>query len=125
MMFSVNIAQDRFTFHCNARDTKSGFAHDCELYLSNHDNYYKIACGTCYYYNRTWESWRFQSVCLQAVQNAIDQKTDELKAEFKAANNYSRMTTKRANDFLLVQAQNDYLQKLELLKNELKTHCYY
>lgn len=86
---------DNYTFVCESRNTRSGFAHDCTLY----DGDFKIASATCYYLNRTWESYRFQSVMNKAVRTAIDDLEKRYLLGFKNKNGYSKMTEKRKADF--------------------------
>lgn len=79
------------SFYCSARDTRSGFAHDTRLYVDGHEE----SVGTCYYLNRTWEHWRFQSVCLTACDNRIECRKDELKEACKYVWNVTRVCGKR------------------------------
>ena len=100
---NINVNDYTFEFICNSRDTKNGFAHDCNLFIND----FNITEAHCYYINRTWESWTFQSVCIEALQNAINAFCEIQKEGFFECHGYKRMTQKRKNEF------NDYLKKLK------------
>lgn len=96
-MRKININYDNslFEFICDTEDTRSGFKHVCNLFINN----IHATAATCYYYNRTWESWDYQTVCIAAVNNLMNEYIEQKKDQFKALHNYSRMTKKRANEF--------------------------
>ena len=52
-------------FICESVDTRSGFAHIAEMYIGN--DMYPYGRGRVNYYNRTWECWRYQTVCKSIV----------------------------------------------------------
>ena len=49
------------------------------------------------YYNRTWESYQYQTVLISAMRNLIE--NIDIKGYFKSLNGYKKMTTKRNADF--------------------------
>lgn len=49
------------------------------------------------YYNRTWESYEYQTVLKSAMRNLIE--NIDIKGYFKSLNGYKKMTTKRDADF--------------------------
>ena len=53
-----------FTARCNSRSTRNGFAHDCEVWDENYNDICKVSC---HYLNRTWESFRFETVIHNAI----------------------------------------------------------
>lgn len=107
MIISVNNDME-FIFNSRSRATKHGFAHDCTLSIfDNNDQWnYEQRKATCYYLNRTWESYRFQSVHIAAINRFIEQRKDELLYNYKYKNNIKRMTKKRLIDFEQI-AEND------------------
>lgn len=110
-----------FSFYCKSRSTRSGFAHDCDLFI-NHDH---EQTAHAYYLNRTWESWRFQTVCITAIGQEIDWRKEVLKSNYKDVHNVSRITKKHAA-IMETEYQNDiYLQNLLACKEELKKGRYY
>lgn len=91
----LKIAGENVSFVCSSRSTRSGFAHDTTLFIDG----VETASATCYYYNRTWEAYRFQTVQKNAVYKAAARKRDQLLAAFKTAHGYKKMTQQRRADF--------------------------
>ena len=56
--FYATINNRQYVFNCYAADTRSGFKHVC---------YCNGTTATAYYYNRTWESFRFESVIISCL----------------------------------------------------------
>ena len=56
----------KYTFYCNASDSRTGFKHECSLFRNDNE----LAEAKINYYNRTWEAFTFQSVMLSAVEKA-------------------------------------------------------
>ena len=95
----------------NSRNTRSGFAHDSEMHI----NGYRYSKNTCYYLNRTWERYRFQSVMQGCIDNAIENCKRILKEEYKAKNGVKRMTEKHQkafNDLLCNDKEYQLLRKI-------------
>ena len=110
----------RFNFYCRTENTRHGFKHIVQLF----ENGIITSTGTCYYINRTWEKWNYQSACLTAMHNKIDKIIDnELKC-FKAYHNYDRMTTKRKEEFNQLISENSYIQVLKAVCDDLNKNCY-
>jgi len=87
--YNGNIGLD---FYCYSADTKHGFKHVCKLYVN--PNYQKYT-ATVYYYNRTWETYRYQTVMQKALKKYIDTLYTELIDNYKNKNDYKKMTKKR------------------------------
>lgn len=104
-----------FMFVCTSRDTRSGFAHDCTLFINNVEK----SEATCYYINRTWEVYQYQTVCLCALNNVISDYIHLMKERYMQANNYKRMTAARAEDFEKTISDNIYLNTLKTVKDQL------
>jgi len=62
---------DGYQVICRSENTRYGFRHLCELTK----NYNVIAKTKACYYNRTWESYEFQSVIHSAINAAFDNRT--------------------------------------------------
>lgn len=90
-IIKINIDGHEFEFVCNSRNTRTGFAHDCTLFINGIEQ----PLATCYYLNRTWERYPFQTVCTTALNKAIDTWLEYMRREFMNAHNYERMSTKR------------------------------
>lgn len=73
----------------------SGFTHHCSLNAPAYDSAENKAC----YYNRTWESYTFQTCMRGAAYNAREYRRGELMDDYKAAHGYARMTAKRRAAF--------------------------
>lgn len=86
----VTVENITFTFYCRAENTRHGFKHVVEMYNGG----YYINEGTCYYLNRTWERWNYQSACIQAVNNELERIYNDTKQCYKLANNVKRITEK-------------------------------
>lgn len=95
-------------FLCKYRKTRNGFAHDAEMYLDGN----WMVDYTCHYYNRTWESWRYQSVCYGCVRRIIWFREQWLKEEYKKANGLSRISGDKHKAALKEMAENDNRMKL-------------
>lgn len=69
------------------------------------------------YYNRTWESWRFQSACRGAVYNLIREARQEAIQEYKYMTGAKRLTEDKKK---AIYAACPGLVTLEALQNELR-----
>ena len=84
----------------DSRATRHGFAHDAKITVWAKNMFCgRHADAHCYYLNRTWESYTFQTVLRQACRAAMAGRADELLAAYKTDNGYQRMTKKRADEF--------------------------
>lgn len=95
--FKIN--DNEIMFINNSRNTRSGFAHDSELFIND----CFICKNSVHYLNRTWECYRYQSSMRGCVYNALEELKASLKEEYKAQNGVKRMTEKhqkRFNDML-------------------------
>lgn len=100
MLFKLNVNEFEFEFHCKYRNTQHGFAHDCKLYFdSNSDGLFKTINATCYYYNRTWECYRFQSAILASLHKLEKAIRDNFRDEYMTKHGYKRLTAKREPAF--------------------------
>ena len=102
---------DNYTFVCNSRNTRSGFAHDCTLYEGD----YEIATATCHYLNRTWECYQYQTVMHKAVRNAMDNIENSCLFVFKREKGYEKMTAKRKEEFEKFLAETEDYGRLKNL----------
>ena len=65
------------------KGTRSGFQHETELYIDGRH----VSAARCYYINRTWERYSYQSVMLQAVHNLQEEETNREKNRFRQQHN--------------------------------------
>ena len=107
-------------FVCDSRNTRNGFAHDATLFVND----CRVSDGHCYYLNRSWESWVYQSACLCAVSNAIADRTARLKSDYKAANGLSRIAGKHKDALAAIISHDNTIAVLNDIKTTLKTKCF-
>ena len=79
----------------NWRGNRSGFVHETELFIDGR----KTAAARCQYYNRTWESYEYQSVMRNAAYNARDRIIERERYQFMDNNGYKRLTAARKAEF--------------------------
>ena len=74
---------NEYNIVCNSQSTRYGFRHLATL----HKNGFEIAKAKCLYYNRTWESYEFESVILKIIdENFSGQEREKFIAQFKDQN---------------------------------------
>lgn len=56
-----------FTFHCRTWETRQAWGHIANIFINGEDH----GETKVRYYNRTWESWTYQSAVIQAVNTMI------------------------------------------------------
>lgn len=117
--FSIN--DHKVTFVNRSENTRHGFKHVSELYIDG--SCYPISTGTRYYYNRTWERYRFQSSMIESVEQLIAEKTVQIKNDLKAKNNWKLINNNR---YMIVNAavENDeQIQLYDSILKYLKDNC--
>ena len=60
-LFTATINGTDYTFGCHTTDTRNGFCHTCYDYESDRTS--KVS-----YYNRTWESFEYETVLRRAIE---------------------------------------------------------
>lgn len=88
----------------HGEDTRYGFRHVCQADFGD---------AICNYYNRTWESYRYQSVLRSAICAAIGRENKRLRDDWMTEHGYQRMTAKRQAEFDAAPPTSDYLQDLQ------------
>ena len=63
----------------NSRGCPSGFMHETELFIDG----WQASDARCYYINRTWERYTYQSVMLEAVDKLQQRETEREKHIFR------------------------------------------
>lgn len=120
----IDIDMVTFTFVCESADTKNGFKHVCNMFEFDRYSNYPVETATCYYYNRTWEKYSFQSAMLAAVQKRIENVIADEKKCFMLANNLKRLAGANKERFEKLVSENGYIDKLQKLKKDLQDNCY-
>lgn len=96
-IFAYQINGHEVQFICTSRNTRNGFAHDAVCIIDGNDD--RTIKATCHYYNRTWERYAFQTVCMRICYERAAQAAEHEKRAFMSARNYQRMTAKRKAEF--------------------------
>lgn len=110
-----------FEFICQCRGTRSGFAHDCNLFVGGRE----LTEAHCHYINRTWEVYEYQSVCVEAINNLIQEHKEAKKIEFCEKYEWKRLTQKRADILDQILECDDYMKTLKECKANLLNKIYY
>ena len=106
------VNENEFSFVCNAKNTRSGFAHTCELYRGTSF----VQKSQCNYLNRTWESYTYQSVMKQTVHCKMEEVKFELVDNYKRENNVKRIKQETKE---LIYSQSEELKLYNNLLNTL------
>jgi len=104
-----------YTFLCNYRGTRNGFAHDAELYAGD----CRIGVSTAHYINRTWECYRFQTAMLGAVDDAMRDIVTETTYRVKRENGWDKLTEKRREAIKNRLAENERYKNLSALRDNV------
>jgi len=102
----------KFTFVNDAGRNRSGFYHDTTLL----QNGWEIGHNRAQYYNRTWESYRYQSSMKGAVSNVIKKELLEDFESFKKVHGVSRLQQKTKDE---IEAANQTIKTLRKLYEAL------
>lgn len=87
-MTTKKIDGNTFVFVNESKGNRAGFYHRTRLYMN--DNL--IADRKAQYYNRTWESYAFQSVMKWAVSDVIESRKNELISDYKSERGLKRLS---------------------------------
>ena len=84
----ANIETNNFIAFCNVYNNRSGFVHECRLEPKSaiklkNGSFLTATTAKCQYYNRTWESYEFESVILKACEYLPKKEREQAKEEFK------------------------------------------
>lgn len=113
--FKANINGNEYEFICQFKNTRNGFKHECNLFINDRFE----TSATCHYYNRTWESYNYQSVMLRAVSILMEEHENFLKDVFKKENGYEKMTAKRKEEFQKVLDADSLMVEYKAAKEKL------
>jgi len=120
-IFRITINDHPFRFDCRSWGTRSGFAHGAEL--TDTKTWQRLGEAKCFYLNRTWECYTFQSAMLAAISHAIDAEADRERDHLFRLNGWERMTAKRREELDKALAENEYFNTLKALYKEVEK-CY-
>lgn len=77
IIFTIN--NQKYTINLDWRSTRNGFAHDSYLLKQSsgyEELYFQLGKKqSCFYINRTWESYTYQSVIRKLIYASFDEST--------------------------------------------------
>ena len=95
----------------NWRSNRSGFVHETTLF---NDNGYKVGEYKCQYYNRTWESYTFQSSMRGAIAKVMRYNITRYLENYKYTNNITRFKKGQREELIAeYKESNDLMLDLE------------
>ena len=97
MIYNREINGVKFTLVCESWRTRYSWGHEVTLYKND---CVKIGRAKIRYYNRTWESYQYQSAIKSVIYDAIAQIKAAAKIAFKELHHYKVLTKKRAAEFV-------------------------
>ena len=116
----IKINGKEYLFICSARNTRTGFAHDCHLLINGVDKMESHA----YYINRTWEVYTYQTVCLKSIDLLIQDRSDILKDRFMESHGYKKLTQKRAAIFASELEKDQTIMEFKAVRDKLAHNIY-
>ena len=96
MISNKEINGVKFTFVCEYWRTRNSWGHEVTLYKNDT---FKVGRAKIRYYNRTWESYLYQSAIKSVIYDTLEKIKAAAKVAFKAQHDYKVMTKKRAAEF--------------------------
>lgn len=105
-----------FYFVCQSWETRNCWGH---LVTLNDGNGYQVATDKRTYYNRTWESYRYQSTMVGATKIAIENRQESLKNIYKEEQGIARLTSKHKDKLQEIFDKDWGLQELTKLLAKL------
>ena len=103
MIYNKEINGVKFTLVCESWSNSASWGHEVTLYKND---YYKIGRAKIRYYNRTWESYQYQSAIKSVIYSVLEQIKSAAKIAFKELHHYKVLTKKRAAEFAKHLSQN-------------------
>lgn len=117
-LIKIAVDDNEYTFVNETESTRSGFCHKSTLF-----NQYGSAIGNnrVNYYNRTWESYRYQTVMRGVVSGLIENRESVLKNDFKAVKGIKSLNNKYKAEYNAIVASDKkiilYKALLEKINN--------
>ena len=102
MIYNKEINGVTFTFVCESWRTRTSWGHEVTLYKNNS---FKVAHVKIRYYNRTWESYIYQSAIKNVIIDVITEIQAAAKKAFLRLHNYKVMTKKTRGRFFEVSCK--------------------
>ena len=109
-----------FTFVCTSKSTRNGFKHEARMFI----NETFVSEATQHLVNRTWESFTYQSVIRNCVQNYIAQIEYGIETDYKKENNVIRKTKKHSEKLNELFNQNSEIKEAKKILELIQTNIY-
>lgn len=109
-----------FEFDCEYKDTRDGFNHFVRLYMNGD----LIAEEKRHYINRTWETYRYQSAMIGAINNALAHEKARVREEYLRENNCKNVTEKRRAGLEEKYKSDPMVRDLEELNKRIRNDRY-
>ena len=109
-----------FTFVCFTKNTRSGFKHEAQMLI----NETFVSEATQCWVNRTWESFTYQSVMRNCVQNYIAQIEYGIETNYRQENNVIRKTKKHSKKLNELFNQNAEIKEAKKILKLIETNIY-
>jgi hypothetical protein len=109
------INDNEYTFVNKTWETSNSWGHETTLFK----RHYEIGHNKVRYYNRTWESYRYQTCMRGCVYELISKRENKLKNYFKNEKNITRLTKKYEEEFEKYLENDKELKELKELKESL------
>lgn len=106
--YEYNIDGNTFNFLCRTYDNYNSWGHDVELKL----DYSTLSTARCRYYNRTWESFEYQTCMLKAINIWIDSLSEGAIDTYKSQNDITRLKSDERQEILNNDKNYQLAQKL-------------
>ena len=92
---TLKIGNDDFTFVNDSESTRYGLRHICVMFIND---YHRTTIHHSYY-NRTWETYTYQTVMLEAIQEVMDEIYEKELSYYKEHNGIKRLTAAKRKVF--------------------------
>ena len=115
-IYRFSIEGNNVEFSNSWRGTRSGFMHETELYI----NSCHVMAARCYYINRTWERYSYQSVMLEAVHKLQEEETEREKRRFKQIHGMKNLMERHKPAFMEFLANSEKLTFYKKIEEALR-----
>lgn len=107
---------NEYIFVCETWGRSNAWGHKCTLFLNGNE----YGNDSCRYYNRAWERYTYQSVCIECIRKLIKKWIESEKYCFKRDNGYKRLTKERNERLEKKLEKNEHLNELKAVLEMLK-----
>ena len=111
----IKVNGNKYQFCNEAWSNSNGWGHRTILLR----NGYQLNENKVRYLNRTWERYEFQSCMQGCIYPLIEQRKAELKEQFKAYKNITRLSQKYAKEYEQFEKQDERLKEYTKLYKSL------